>query len=73
MYDLLIDLLGNAKRIIISSEDQMKFLKALTVLKIIVSNMKTDITVQSEEQKKIMLAEQQSFWNNAEALLEKRN
>ena len=43
LYDLLIDLLGNAKRIIISSEDKMKFLKALTVLKIIISNMKTDI------------------------------
>ena len=33
LYDLLIYLLGNAERIIISSEDQMKFLKAITVLK----------------------------------------
>ena len=33
LYDLLIYLLDNAERIIISSEDQIKFLKAITVLK----------------------------------------
>ena len=33
LYDLLIYLLDNAERIIISSEDQLKFLKARTVLK----------------------------------------
>ena len=33
LYDLLIYLLDNAERIIISSEDQIKFLKARTVLK----------------------------------------
>ena len=33
LYDLLTYLLDNAERIIISSEDQIKFLKAVTVLK----------------------------------------
>ena len=52
LYDLLIYLLGNSKRIVISSEDQLKFLKAISVLKAIISNIKTSITDQSEERKK---------------------
>ena len=34
--------------------------------------MKTDVTDQSEEQKKKILAEQESVLNNAKALIEKR-
>ena len=34
--------------------------------------MKTDVTDQSEEQKKKILAEQESVLNNAEVLVEKR-
>ena len=33
LYDLLIYLLDNAERIIISSEDQLNFLKTISVLK----------------------------------------
>ena len=52
LYDLLIYLLGNSKRIVISSEDQLKSLKAISVLKAIISNIKTSITDQSEKRKK---------------------
>ena len=52
LYNLLIYLLGKDKRINISSENQLKFFEAITALKTIVSSMKTDITDQSEEQKK---------------------
>ena len=33
LYDLLVYILGNAERIIISSEDQTNFLKAIALLK----------------------------------------
>ena len=58
-------------RIITSAETQTEFLKAITVLKIIISNMKTDITDQSEEQKKKILAKQENVLSNAEMLLKK--
>ena len=58
-------------RIITSAETQTDFLKAITVLKIIISNMKTDITDQSEEQKKKILAKQENVLSNAEMLLKK--
>ena len=41
LYDLLIYLLDNAKRILISTETQIDFSKAITVLKI--ASMKTNI------------------------------
>ena len=58
-------------RIITSAETQTEFLKAITVLKIIISNMKTDITDQIEEQKKKILAKQENVLSNAEMLLKK--
>ena len=58
-------------RIITSTETQTDFLKAITVLKIIISNMKTDITDQSEEQKKKIFAKQENVLSNAEMLLKK--
>ena len=58
-------------RIITSAETQTELLKAITVLKIIISNMKTDITDQSEEQKKKILAKQENVLSNAEMLLKK--
>ena len=70
LYDLLIYLLDNAKRILISTETQIDFSKAITVLKI--ASMKTNITDQSEEQEKKFFAEQESVLNNAKVLLEKR-
>ena len=45
----------------------------ITVLGIIISNIKTDITDQSEEEKKKTFAKQENALNNAEVLLEKRN
>ena len=71
MYDLLIYLLGNAKIVIISSEDQIKLFKAICVVKVIISNSKNDITDQSEEQKEEIFAEQESVLNNADMLLKK--
>ena len=44
LYDLLIYLLDNSMRTFSSMQTQSDFLKAITVLRIIISNMKTDIT-----------------------------
>ena len=49
LYDLLIYLLNNSMRTVTSTETQIDFFNAITVLRIIISNMKTDITEQSEE------------------------
>ena len=69
MYDLLIYLLGNGKRVLNSTEVQVDFFKAIYVLK---TSMKNDITDQSEEQKKKIFEEQESVLNDAEVLLEVR-
>ena len=70
--DLLSFLLNNSMRIITSVEDQTKIFKAITVLRIIISNMKTDIADQSKEEKKKVFAEQKIVLSNAEMLLEQR-
>ena len=49
LYDLLIYLLNNSMRTVTSAETQIDFFNAITVLRIIISNMKTDIIEQSEE------------------------
>ena len=72
LYDLLIFLLDNSMRIITSTKNQSDFLKAIAVLKIITSNLKTEITDQSEESKKKIFAEQENVLSNAEMLLIKR-
>ena len=72
LYDLLIYLLNNSMRIVTSTEDQIHFFKAITVLKKFISSMKTDITDQSEEQKKKIFAKQENVLSNAEMLLIKR-
>ena len=72
LYDLLIYLLDNSMIIIISVQTQIDFFKAITVLRIIISNLKTDITDQSEEQKKKIFAKQENVLSNAEMLLKKR-
>ena len=72
LYDLLIFLLDNSMRIITSTKNQSDFLKAIAVLKIIISNLKTEITDQSEESKKKIFAEQENVLSNAEMLLIKR-
>ena len=53
-------------RIVSSTETQTHFLKAITVLKIIISNLKTDITDQSEEEKKKIFAKQKNVLSNAD-------
>ena len=58
-------------RIVDSAQNQIDFFKAITVLRIIISNMKTDITDQSEEQKKKIFAKQENVLSNAEMLLKK--
>ena len=73
LYDLLIYLLGNSTRITTSTQVQLDFFKAITVLKKIISSMKTDIADKSEEEKKKIFAKQENFLSNAEILLEKRN
>ena len=72
LYDLLIYLLNNSMKIITSTETQTDFFKAITVLRIIISNMKTDIADQSKEEKKTFFAEQENVSSNAEMLLKKR-
>ena len=72
MYDLLIYLLDNSMTILTSTQTQIDFFKAITVLIIIISNMKTDITDQSEEEKKKIFAEQEYILSNTEMLLKKR-
>ena len=72
LYDLLIYLLNNSMRIVTSTEDQIHFFKAITVLKKFISSMKTDITDQSEEQKKKIFAEQENVLSNAEMWITKR-
>ena len=49
LYDLLIYLLDNSMNALTSTDIQTDFFKAITVLEIIISNMKTDITDQIEE------------------------
>ena len=72
LYDLLIYLLDNSMKTLSSIQTQSDFLKAITVLRIIISNMKTDITDQSEEQKMKIFAKQENVLSNAEMLLIKR-
>ena len=73
LYNLLIHLLGNNKRLTISLEDQLKLLKAVSVLEATIPSIKNDITDQSEEQKKKIFVKQESVLNNAKVLLEERN
>ena len=70
LCDLLIYLLNNSMRTVTSAETQIDFFNAITVLRIIISNMKTDIIEQSEEF--FFFAEQENVLSNAEMLLEKR-
>ena len=57
-------------RIVTSAQTQIDFAKAITVLRIIISNIKTDITDQSEEEKKKIFAEQENVLSNTEMLLQ---
>ena len=59
-------------RIITSTETQIDFFKAITALQKIISSIKTDITNQSQEQKKKIFVEQENVLHNAEMLLGKR-
>ena len=58
-------------RIISCTETQTDFSQAITVLKIIISNLKSNITDQSEEEKKKIFAGQENVLSNAEMLLKK--
>ena len=58
-------------RILTSTQTQFNFFKAISVLRIIISNMKTDITDQNEEEKKKIFPEQENVLSNAEMLLKK--
>ena len=69
LYDLLIYLLDNSMRIATSAQTQLDFFKAITALRIIISNKKTDITDQSEEHTKRIFAKQENVLSNAEMLL----
>ena len=72
LYDLLVYLLDNSMRIVTSTQTQGDFLKAITILRIIISNIKTDITDQSKEEKKKIFAEQENVLSSAQMLLIKR-
>ena len=72
LYDLLIYLLDNSMSNVTSIQTQIDLFKAITVLRITISNMKTDSADQSEEEKKKIFAEQENVLSNAEMLLKKR-
>ena len=72
MYDLLTYLLGNAKKLLSSTEGQTNLFKAIHILKILISSLKNDTTDQSEKQERKIFGKQERFLNNAEALLKKR-
>ena len=72
LYDLLIYLLDNSMKIATSEQTQLDFFKAITALKIIISNIKTDITDQSEKELKKIFAEQENVLSIAKMLLTKR-
>ena len=72
LFDLLIYLFNNSMKIITFTETQIDFFKAITVLRIIISNMKSDIADQSEEEKKKIFAEKENISSNVEMLLKKR-
>ena len=72
LHDLLIYLFDNSIRIVTSTQTQINFFKAIAALRIIISNIKTDITDHSEEEKKKIFAEQENVLSNAEMLLKKR-
>ena len=54
-----------------STQSQIDFFKAITVLRIIIPNMKVGITDQSEEEKEKIFAKQENVLSNAEILLKK--
>ena len=62
LYDLLIYLLDNSMRIVTSAQTQIYFFKAITVLRIIISNIKTDITDQRRTKKIKFLQNKKMFW-----------
>ena len=55
-----------------SSQTQLDFFKAITAFEIIISNIKTDITDESEEQKKKIFEKQENVLSNAKMLFIKR-
>ena len=56
-------------KIITSAGTKIDFFKAITVWRIIISNLKTDITDQREEQKNKIFAKQESVLSNEDMLL----
>ena len=64
LYDLLIYLFDNPINAVTSAQIQGDFFKPITTLKIIILNLKTDITDQSEEQKKKIFAKQENVMSN---------
>ena len=68
----MIYLLDNSTTITTSAQTQLDFFKAINALKIIISNLKTDVTDQSEEQNKKIFVKQENVLSNAEMLLKKR-
>ena len=71
LYDLLIYLFDNPINTVTSAQIQGDFFKPITTLKIIISNLKTEITDQSGEQKKKIFTKQENVLSNAEMLLKK--
>ena len=67
----MIYLLDNSLRIATSAQTKLDFFKAITTLRIIILNIKTDITDQSKEQTKRIFAKQEYVLSNAEMLLKK--
>ena len=58
-------------RIVTSTQTQIDFFKAITVLRIIILNVKTDIADKNEEERRKIFAEQGNALGNAEMFLKK--
>ena len=65
LYDLLIYLLCEYSYFLTNS---IRFFKAITAFEIVISNIKADITDQSEKQKKKIFEKQENFFCNAKML-----
>ena len=70
LYDLLIYLLGNAKRLLKSAEAQINLFKGINVLEKLIQAWKMTIQIKVKKKKK-MFAKQESVLNNVEVLLKK--
>ena len=72
LYDLSIYFLDNSMRIVTSTEDQINFVKAITVLKKLSQAWKLTLQIKVKKKKNKIFSKQENVWSNVEMLLIKR-